>query len=62
MYVGLKFDKLTHQVLIKLDFQQNGLTHKSDVVNARCQTPQEQSVAKPGTPLCLPTRSSLVQV
>ena len=35
----------------KLNFQKSGLTYRGQVVNPRYQTPQGQSVAKPGTPL-----------
>ena len=35
----------------KLDFQKSGPTYRGQVVNLRHQTPQGQSVAKPGTPL-----------
>ena len=36
---------------LKLDFQKNGQTYRRQVVNPWHQTPQGQSVAKPGTPL-----------
>ena len=35
----------------KLDYQKSGPTYRGQVVNPRHQTPQGQSVAKPGTPL-----------
>ena len=35
----------------KLDFQKMDQQTWGEVVNPRHQTPQEQSVAKPGTPL-----------
>ena len=35
----------------KLDFSKSGPTYKGQVVNPWHQTPQGQSVAKPGTPL-----------
>ena len=35
----------------KLDLQKNGPTYRGQVINPRHQSPQGQSVAKPGTPL-----------
>ena len=43
--------KPTAQLLFRIRFPKGGPTCRRQVVNPRHQTPQEQSVAKPETPL-----------
>ena len=43
--------KVTNLLSFLIRFPKNGPTYRGQVVNPRHQTPQGQSVAKPGTPL-----------
>ena len=50
-----RYVKLTNQLSFELIFllinTKSGLSYRGEVVSPRYQTPQGQSVAKPGTPL-----------